>query len=118
MVSTKANAEIEREKKEMKNYKDFEKIYIGDSDIAALTLRTVGKVYDLRFGGDNAYYAYLCSGNDVEIGSHYRPVFEGEAWLKIYDDRELVVDLRKFEDHSKMTVYRSGDYGCIIHWHD
>ena len=99
-----------------KSYKCFQKIYIGDSDISALTVRTAGGVYDLRFGGDSAYHAYLCEGN-VDIGDHYHAVFTGDTWLKIYDDSGLVVNLSEVGGYRKFTIYRSGEYGCIIHWH-
>ncbi len=95
----------------MKNYKEFKQIYIGYSDIASLTVRSVDKVGVIDFGGDSSYRAYLCEGDDVEIGSHYKPVFEGEYWIAIYDDSELTVKLYG----KRITVYRAGDYGCIIH---
>ena len=102
----------------MKSYKDFEKMYIGESDIACLTM--VGFAPEqgltaqlLHFGGDNAYSAYIVDEPDVEIGAHYSLVGRFDSWLKIYDDRELV-----FERCSdKIEVYRAGEYGCIIHLH-
>ncbi|MBR4295745.1 MAG: hypothetical protein IKT56_02765 [Clostridia bacterium] len=101
---------------EAKSYKEFESVFIGDSDISALTVRTVGGVFDLRFGGDAAYYAYLCEGN-VVIGEHYRAVFDGEVWLTIYDDSGLALKLREHGGYRHFTIYRAGEYGCIIHWH-
>ena len=50
-----------------KFYKNFKKVYIGTSDIASLTVRSVFDVYNLSFGEDGAYSAYECFG-DVEIG--------------------------------------------------
>lgn len=54
----------------MKSYKDFEKMYIGESDIASLTM--VGFAPEqgltaqlLHFGGDNAYSAYIVDEPDV-----------------------------------------------------
>lgn len=102
----------------MKSYKGFEKMYIGESDIASLTM--VGFAPEqgltaqlLHFGGDNAYSAYIVDEPDVEIGAHYSLVGCFNSWLKIYDDRELV-----FERCSdKIEVYRAGEYGCIIHLH-
>ena len=102
----------------MKSYKDFEKMYIGESDIASLTM--VGFAPEqgltaqlLHFGGDNAYSAYIVDEPDVEIGAHYSLVSSFDSWLKIYDDMGLV-----FERCSdKIEVYRAGEYGCIIHLH-
>jgi hypothetical protein len=99
----------------MTSYKDFGKTYIGDSDIAALTIRTVEGVYDLCFGGDNSYYAYVCEG-DVEIGEHYKKVFSGDTWIKIYDDQGLTFN--RYAGYGKtIDIYRAGEYGCIIHIH-
>lgn len=99
----------------MKTYKDFEKEYIGSSDIASLILAGCGKhgleLKELHFGQDASYLAYIVNENDVEIGNHYHKVAEFESWLKIYDDEELV-DKYKAD---KIIVYRAAEMGCIIH---
>lgn len=59
----------------MKNYKEYEKRFIGSSDIAALIL--VGcdenglKTSTLDFGEDGSYMAYVVD-EDAEIGAHYK----------------------------------------------
>ena len=69
----------------MKTYKDFEKEYIGESDVAALTM--VGMTEEcltaqiLHFGGDDAYSAYIVDEADVEIGKHYSQVASFKTWL-------------------------------------
>lgn len=104
----------------MKNYKDFEKKYIGDSDSAFLTLvggaRNSKGVYSetLHFGIDASYKAYIVNENDVEIGSHYRLECGFKGWLRIYDDTEKVIE---FEGNN-ILVYRAGEMGCIIHIKD
>ena len=100
----------------MKTYKDFDKRYIGSSDIASLTVRSGRDVSVLNFLSDGSYSAYEVIGNDVEIGSHYNKVFSGSTWLSIYDDSDMTYKAR----HDGMTVdiYRAGDFGCIIHWHE
>ena len=76
----------------MKNYKEYEKRFIGASDIAALIL--VGcdenglKTSTLDFGEDGSYMAYVVD-EDAEIGAHYKKVADFKHWLKIYDDDEL-----------------------------
>ncbi len=100
----------------MKHYKEFKKVWLGESDIAALTIRSVDKVYNLKFGGDGIYDAYECFG-DVEIGEHYIKEFEGSTWLKIFDDYSLRYDM-DYEEYSKVDIYRAKNYGCIIHWHN
>ena len=100
----------------MKNYKEFNKVWLGESDIAALTVRSCGDVYNLNFGEDGSYDAYECFG-DVEIGSHYTKVFEGHKWLKIFDDYRLAYD-KYFAEYESVDIYRAGDFGCIIHWHN
>lgn len=102
-----------KEGKTMKNYKDFEKQYIGDSDIASLILAGCDNnglsLKELHFGMDASYHAYIVEG-EVEIGSHYYKVAEFESWMKIYDDEGLV---KKFNAR-KIIVYRAAEMGCII----
>lgn len=96
-----------------KSYKDFEKEYIGGSDIASLILaghsRWGLKLHDLHFGEDSSYQAYIVNG-DCEIGEHYRFEAEFYTWLNIYDDDELVKKFRA----DIIRVYRAGNHGCII----
>lgn len=98
----------------MKSYKDFEKKFIGSSDIAALTVRSVNGVFDLRFGEDGCYDAYICY-DDIEIPSHYTQIFSGNTWLSIYDDDSMTYFERN--DGMLVDIYRAGKKGCIIHWH-
>lgn len=63
----------------MKSYKDFAKESIGSSDIGALVLVggwRYGYIQNqfLFFGEDGSYRAYMVTGADVEIGSHYEKV--------------------------------------------
>lgn len=99
----------------MKTYKDFEKKYIGGSDIAALIL--VGcrgeegvKTEQLHFDEDGNYSAYIVTESDVEIGSHYTKVATYNHWLKIYDDDGLTYRV----DAKEINIYRAGEFGCII----
>lgn len=98
----------------MKNYKEFERTYIGSSDIASLIL--VGcrnneglKTATLDFGEDGDYRAYVID-SEVKIGSHYRKVATFNHWLKIYDDDKLTLRF----DAKEINIYRAGDFGCII----
>lgn len=95
----------------MKNYKEYEKKYIGSSDIAALTVRICDKVYSLNFGEDGEYFAYIVD-SDCEIGKHYNLIFEGKHFINIYDDKEL--SFKFYMYGAKIKVYRAGDFGCII----
>lgn len=93
------------------NYKDFDKIFIGYSDISTLILYgCYGNLKELHFGEDNSYQAYLVYGRHVEIGNHYNEVGRFYSWLKIYDDETLVRVFRAKE----IVVYRAGEMGCII----
>lgn len=97
----------------MKNYKTFEKHCIGSSDGAALTLRIGGELFDLRFGQDDAYSAYVCMVDDpaeVEIGTHYTKVASGTHWISIFDDYFLCFKARA----RQIEVWRAGQMGCII----
>lgn len=93
----------------MKNYKEFKKEYIGNSDIASLVLRAPMKLQELYFGEDASYYAYICD-EICEIGNHYELVFECKHWLKIYDDTEMTKEFNGKE----IKVYKAGNFGIII----
>ena len=98
-----------------KTYKDFEKRFIGSSDISSLTLvgcrNEEGLVSEqLSFGEDGSYHAYVVTEPDVEIGVHYKKVATFTDWLKIYDE-----DGRTFDERAReINIYRAGDFGCII----
>ena len=93
--------------------KDYEKKYIGMSDIANLILAGSSdnglKLAVLHFGMDNDYYAYIVDA-DAEIGEHYTKVAEFKSWLRIYDDSFLTQEFNA----NKISVYRAGEMGCII----
>jgi hypothetical protein len=98
----------------MKNYKDFDKSFIGASDTATLILAGYqeGKgivATTLDFGEDGIYKAYIVD-DETEIGSHYTKVATFNSWLKIYDDDELTSRIKAKE----INIYRAGDFGCII----
>lgn len=102
----------------MKTYKEFKKIYIGDSDIACLVLvgckvnqkgENVGASTELlNFGEDGSYKAYYVT-EPCEIGEHYKKVTSFNSWLKIYDDTE-----KMFDEYGDFNIYRAGEFGCII----
>jgi hypothetical protein len=98
----------------MKNYKEFEQVIIGESDIAVLALvgcrGEEGLVTELLyFGEDGIYRAYLVD-EEAEIGKHYTLKATFNHWLKIYDDDELA-----FKVYAKeIRIYRAGDFGCVI----
>jgi hypothetical protein len=99
------------------DYKQFF-AFLGSSDIAQLTM--VGIVPDegavpfpLKFGADGIYKAWIqYSKGPAEVPSHYRLIKEYTTWLKVYDDRFRTFDIML--DGAKISVYRSGCYGCII----
>lgn len=93
----------------MKTYKDFNKKFIGESDIASLTIRSETSCVALNFGLDAAYMAYIVT-EEAEIGNHYKLIFEGKSWLKIFDDTELTF----FARANEIKIYRAGELGCII----
>lgn len=98
-----------------KHYKwDYEKQYIGGSDVAALILvgckENEGMCSEiLNFGEDNDYEAYIVD-EYAEIPERYRLEHEFSSWVKVYDDDSMV---KKFEAE-KVKVYRCGEMGCII----
>lgn len=98
----------------MRDYHDYEKIFLGCSDIGALTLTGLkaGKGLTsqiLHFNIDACYKAYLVDENS-EIEGHYHKVAAFEKWVKVYDDDELVRTLRGRE----IEFFRAGDAGCVV----
>lgn len=98
----------------MRNYKEFEKYFIGESDIANLILVGCGKsgqieTNQLHFGWDGSYEAYIVNAN-TKIGNHYTKVATFNYWLKIYDDYGLTYTVQAKE----INIYRAGEFGCII----
>lgn len=97
----------------MKYYKDFGKTYIGTSDIACLTYRTMTtediKLGVIEFGQDASYEAYIVD-QDTEIPEHYDLIVEGLNWLHIIDDSEVTKKFRA----EKIKIYRASQMGCII----
>lgn len=90
-------------------YKDFSKVYIGESDTASLTVRGNDYAGVLHFGKDGAYSAYLVD-KPIEIPEHYYPVFTAVNVLKIYDDNGKAFEVRgRF-----IQIYRAGEMGCLI----
>lgn len=102
-----------RNEEGMKGYKEYEKKYIGMSDIANLILAGFSdnglRLTALHFGMDNDYYAYVVD-SDAEIGEYYTKVAEFRSWLRIYDDSFLTQEFNA----DKINVYRAGEMGCII----
>lgn len=96
----------------MKNYKEFNKIAIGVSDICSLVFRGANRTEEIHFTEDGSYKAYFCTGEDVEIGGHYSLVVSFTGWLWIYDDDGKSFDNREYKHYD---IYRSGDFGTIIH---
>lgn len=102
----------------MKSYKEFDKVFIGYSDIASLILagcRTgEGLVTEvLDFGEDGRYTAYIVersSSEEVTIGDHYRKEFTFNSWIRIYDDEELTFHASA----DSINIYTAGNFGCII----
>ena len=105
----------------MKNYKEYEKVFVGGSDIASLTLRgfveadevttewSQSCVYNLQFGSDGAYYSYIVN-DDCVIPEHYKLVKTFDSWCRIYDDEGLTLKI----ESPKISFYRAGDFGLII----
>lgn len=94
----------------MKTYKDFEKTYIGGSDIARL-IYTSGdeQIGYIRFIEDGSYSAYIVDA-ETDIPEHYSLVASGTSWLKIYDDDGLTLSTPR----GAWEIYRAGNFGCII----
>lgn len=96
------------------SYKLCNKEYIGSSDRAMLTLTGFDSdnkefLYELAFGEDNTYNAYIAYEN-TDIGEHYKRVVEFFSYMEISDDDGFVTEYKA----DKICVYRAGEMGCVI----
>lgn len=95
----------------MKNYKDYNKTYIGSSDSAYLTLKTItGTTEKLCFGEDGSYSAYVVD-EDTLIPEHYHKEFEFTDSLEIYNN---FGELEWSAKAKQISVYTAGNFGCLI----
>lgn len=101
----------------MKDHHSYNKVFIGASDMASLTVRTPDQVAILNFGEDGDYRAYIVD-SECEIPEHYKLTFYAysskycsHVWMKIYDDEGLAIAITA--PHS-IRVYQAGAFGCII----
>lgn len=97
----------------MKTYKDYEKTYIGSSDMAFLIIVGGGengvRYVHLKFGEDGEYMAYIVD-DDCPIPKHYRLKHTFNRWIQIYDDDGKVIEI----ESDIIKVYQAGAFGCII----
>lgn len=99
-------------KQQQINYKRFDTVLIGSSNIASLVFRGANGVKLVNFGEDSTYSAYFCTGRNVEIGKHYTKEASFIGWLKVYDDWELSFHNDKYDHYD---IYTAGMQGVIIH---
>lgn len=90
-------------------YKNYEKVFVGESDIASLIFRSADKLESVNFGEDGDYRAYIVD-EDAVIGNHYEYTSTFSTWLSIYDDFGLQA---KFTAE-QIKVYQAGSFGIII----
>lgn len=97
------------------NYHECPRMYLGESDMAQLILRTDNGVKTINFGGDGEYYAYFIDSNEkIDVLAHYACVVDEIcAWAWIYDDDSRTQKIN-FKKDMRLRVYRAGEYGCII----
>lgn len=101
----------------MKNYHDCARIQLGFSDIAEIIIRGLDTTENrdvildrLKFGGDGSYAAYIIIDGEAEVPSHYTKLNDYAAWIEIFDD-----NMKRVLIYAKsISVYRAGDYGCLI----
>ena len=91
------------------HYKEYPKMFIGDSATASLTVRYPMSAKALHFGESGVYEAYVVDEN-AEIGEHYKLVHAGRRLVKIYDDTSLSFSAAA----DSILIYRAGERGCVI----
>ena len=91
------------------HYKEYPKMFIGDSATASLTVRYPHSAKALHFKTEGICEAYVVDEN-AEIGEHYKLVHSGRYWVRIYDDTSLSFSAAA----DSILIYRAGDRGCVI----
>lgn len=91
------------------NYKEYPKMFIGESDNASLTVRFPDQARMLHFGEMGPAHAYVVDEN-AEIGDHYKLIHAGRYCVKIFDDNGLTFEACA----DSILIYRAGNGGCVI----
>ena len=102
-------------------YTDFPTLSIGVSDCAALVLiggdeKGHGLASSvLNFGEDGAYNAHILTTDyhDLIPRSIYRPVAHFSTYMQVLDSLCGMADGMQFIARN-ITIYRAGEFGCII----
>ena len=110
----------------MKSYKEYERQFIGDSDIAALifvgTTKDGLKANILNFGSDGRYNAYVVDEivkmtvqeNTYLTSNSFRMTEQRDIFLRESVQRRKASYCSGNMRTDKIRVYRAGDFGCII----
>lgn len=100
-----------------KSYKDYPLIEFGYSDIASLVcvyydnIENETKTCMLGVGSDGSIRGRVVY-NDVEIPTHYyKQMTLNAAWLKLYDDRNIVAEL---VGDAIYDLYTAGEHTVLI----
>ena len=91
------------------NYKEYNKIYIGETDVAGFIFKSPNKLVELHTGSDGAFDAYLVDGK-CDIPRHYSLWEKFNDWLWIYDDTERTAKIIS----KNIEVYTAGKRGILI----
>lgn len=104
-----------------RTYKAYPKQNLGNSDIANITVRYASDeiennnyihYFNLHFGSDGDYYAYLIDNDYCKIPQHYELVFDKDVyWADFIDDKEATYHINK---QCNLKIWRAGNFGCII----
>ena len=89
----------------MRSYKEYEKVYLGGSDVAAITVTGCGE--------DGLKAEIYLVDENAEIGSHYKLDATFNTWINVYDDDERTYHIYP-SPGAEIKIYRAGDFGCII----
>ena len=111
-VTTMIDKLLVKEIKKM-TYKNFDKIYIGWSDSAALICRSKWVDIDLcgllKFGEDGDYSAYFVTGK-ADLGDHYKHQLTYYGFVDITGDDGSGLHI----EAPVISIYTAGNFGCII----
>lgn len=102
----------------MKNYRDFDKVHMGETDIATIllsyTINGTEKTFEIATGEDSRFSAYYIEG-EAEIGSHYNLIFEAECVNKAsFSDEDGENSKFEYDEEKTIRLYRAGVHGFIL----
>lgn len=97
-----------------KHYKEYDKIFIAETDIATIKILTSYRYDEIPTGIDGFFGAYLVD-NQAIIGEHYKNILTiDETYFLIIADEYSMNQKFEFDNKKTIKIYNAGNFGYII----